>query len=346
MQLIPSTIVVASLCAASIARADGTSKSYSDWTIDGSDAVLRVSFAPHDFATWMPSMDTDHDRKIDTVELRPFTAEVGRMVVDNTRLSSAETKDGQRSPCAPSSPKVLPVGEPLQEVQVETRFHCAGRIAWILIEAHYLPGLEPPHVGVATFSSRDLTAQHVFTKVSPAFELELHPAPLSRELGEQLWRGARSNTTIELILFLPLLLALFAPRRALLALFVMASVFELTMIVLGSKAHAVVGPAEAIAALSVAWAGAEHWIEARWAEGRRLAGCAICSAAFALAAASHRSASAPVALKASFALGALFPIAASALLAIAVRRASPRVQRAIGSGAILASIALFGARIL
>jgi hypothetical protein len=219
---LPSAIVL-SLFAAATARADGTSKSYSDWRIKGSTAELRVSFAPHDFATAFPDLDVNRDLKIDAKELEPGKTRVGEMVVKETELFAAREKSDPKTPCQAGAPAVIPVGDPLQEVQVQVAFECASRIGALELRVHYLPTLEPPHVGVATITTPETTAQHVFTRVSPVFTLELRPASVGELLRDAMARGAtRSASGLVLVVLAFLLFPLSEKRAA--ALFAVSAI--------------------------------------------------------------------------------------------------------------------------
>jgi hypothetical protein len=328
------------------ARADGISKSYSDWTIDGNKAELRVSFSPHDFATWLPQMDTNHDLKIDTVELEPRKGDVGRMVVDNTALSTGGARDDPKETCIAGAPRVIAVGEPPQEVQVQVRYACPKRIVALAITANYLPGIEPPHVGVATVSARTITAQHVFTRTAPIFTLELQPVPLHQELFEQALRGARSNASIELAVFLVLMGAFVPFRDSLLRATAFLGTFVIACFVEASSAHRMVTAGQVGAAIAVGFAGGTLMIplERRWVRvaAALSAGVVPFAVCFAVLAMSHQSASSTVVSRAAFVMGALAPVIACSGVSRMVSRiggeATPRIRSALGIAAILAMV--------
>jgi hypothetical protein len=294
------------LAAAGRARADGTSKSYSDWRIHGSTAELRVSFAPHDFATFMPDLDLNHDLKIDTKELEPGRARVGEMVVKETELKTARAKTDPLEACRAGAPSVVPVGEPLQEVQVQLTFECSGPIGALELRAHYLPTLEPPHVGVATITAPEKTAQHVFTRAAPVFTLEMAPASLASELQDALARGAKAALSISLALFL-VVLSIPVPFKRGLGLFALFAGVEVLAVVLGKPLAApLAGVLPFVAVLSVAWAGAEAFV-LRPNPARQLALTACFGLVHGLAAAAHASSSAPIPERIAFTLGAIAP---------------------------------------
>jgi hypothetical protein len=324
------------------ALADGTSKSYSDWRIRGSTAELHVSFAPHDFATAFPDLDVNHDLKIDSAELTTGVERVGAMVVSETELSAARAKGETKERCRAGAPRVIPIGEPLQEVQVQVTFDCALRIGAFELRAHYLPTLEPPHVGVATIATVDTTAQHVFTRAAPTFVLDLRPAPLASALADSLVRGMKAALTSGLVLFLSVLLFPLGLKRAAGVFAVFFGVDLIAIIAGGGAAHAAVAAAPFLAAGAVAWAGAEALFAEAPALSRRLLGTAVFAAAFGLDAASHASVSAPLPERIAFAIGALVPaIGAFVVVRIArmlVRR--ERAQRPLAIASLVASAAL------
>src|SRR5207237_1043272 len=113
---------------------------------------------------------------------------------------------------------------------------------------------EPPHVGVATITTPETTAQHVFTRASPAFALELAPSSLASELGDALMRGAKAAATIGLALFLLVLVFPIGLKDTAL-LFAVFLAGDLVALCAGGKiAHALIAVLPFAAAGAVAWA--------------------------------------------------------------------------------------------
>lgn len=331
------------------ARADSTSKSYADWTISGSTAQLRISFAPHDFPASMPNIDKNRDTKLGADELELAKAQIGKKVIDATDLSAGLSSSDPKSPCSGGAPKVIGVGDPLQEVQVQAEFLCPTRIGSISLTTRYLPELVPPHVSVATIAQGDVVAQHVFTRESPQFSLELAPASLAMELRDQLVRGLRATFTPALLVFFVVLLGVLSHRSAIFTFLAFSGGALFAVLALGSLAWKTAGWIAYAVALSVAWAGAEMLFRGSRSDKNAvtlrtvIAGC--CGVAHGLAAASLLAASAPALIRVTFAFGALLLLAGAflvvrALAALLGQKRREQSARPIGIASLAVSVAL------
>ncbi len=127
--------------------AHGPSKSFADWTIEERTADVRVNFQSHDLTRSQHIGDEDS---------------LIAAVLAGTKLSAADRTGAPEVACAGRANGVTKVGDPVEEVQVRLHFECPSSIALFTASEQYLPGLSPPHVTIASFTTEQGGYDHVF----------------------------------------------------------------------------------------------------------------------------------------------------------------------------------------
>jgi hypothetical protein len=242
----------------SAAFAHGKSKSFAEWSFGARTAELAINFAGHDIAASVPGIDQDGDRALSIAELETMREVLGARTLEHTELAAAA--EGAPVPCAAGPAEVKGLGDPvITEIQVRAVWSCEAGIGRVHVESRQLPELEPPHVTVATFLAGKTTAQHVFTNVAPAFELEVEQPSLARQLGATAIAGAIAMIAPSCSLFLLGLLLFETPRRTMVLFASWVAAFHIAGFLLP------LAPRSWYAltfALAVAWAGFELMVRA------------------------------------------------------------------------------------
>lgn len=281
------------------------------------------------------------------VERAPLAAESGaldarRAGSERPPASGGAGGEALLTPCRPGAPLVRGVGVPPEEVQVRLGFTCPAPIARLRLEARYLPGLEPPHLSIATLIAGSETAQHVFTPDTPVLDLEVTPPSLGAELGEALRSGARAGLRVTAVLFALALAALGGGAGGALRLVAFGAAH-------GVAASVGAAPASSLASLTggaLAWVGVECFAgrSGRLGALRRVALALLGGAILGISAASALPPFASLARVAALGAVTLAPVAiflASRFGVAFLGRWSAEVPRAAGAGALAAAAAVW-----
>lgn len=172
-------LVFGALAVSAQAQAHGTSKSFGVWRFEGDAAHLVVNFAAHDVLADTPALDADGDHQLSAAELEAGGPRFGEAVAQGTRLS------GDASCGLREAPRVRGVGSPIEELQVELAYRCGAPLTRAVVEVHYLPALEPPHVAVMVFKAGAQEFNHVHGPNAPSYEVKLPPPDREGQ-----WRSA------------------------------------------------------------------------------------------------------------------------------------------------------------